>query len=392
MFDDNPISVFATLSCTRCEKEYDPERVQTVCQDPSCGRPLAARYALETMPRPTSAELAIARNDIWRFGKLMPLTPKTKIVSIGEGWTPLLKSSRLGQSAGFDDLWIKDESGNPTGSFKARGLGVAVTKALELGAETIAVPTAGNAGGAAAAYAARAGLGCVVAMPRDTPAMFKEEVVAFGAELIEHDGLLDECGKIVAEGKAAHGWYDVSTLKEPYRAEGKKTLGFEIAEQLSWQLPDVVVYPTGGGTGLIGMWKAWAELEAIGWIDSHRPRMYAVQADGCAPVVRAVESAAHRCTKVTNAATYAAGLRVPAPFADEWILAVLNRSRGGAIAVSDQAIREGAGEMSRMEGIYPAPEGGATWAAVKILLTRGDIKSDEKIVIVNTGSAYRYVL
>ncbi len=387
----NARSLFATLHCTRCEKEHDPSKLQTICSDPTCGRPLAARYSLKKSPRPTTAELASAPDTIWRLENLMPLTAKTEIITLGEGCTPLLQARRLASLDRVENLFIKDESGNPTGSFKARGLAMAVTKAKELGAEVVALPTAGNAGGAAAAYAARAGLECVVVMPTDTPPMFKKEARAFGATVIEHEGLIDDCGKIVAKGKKEQGWFDVSTLKEPYRVEGKKTLGTEIAEQMGWELPDVVVYPTGGGTGLIGMWKAWAELEALGWIGAHRPRMYAVQALGCAPVVEAFEKNAKRCEKVAGASTYAAGLRVPCPFADEWILEVLRRSDGGAVALSEDQIRKGADEISRMEGVLPAPEGGAAWAAVKVLAEIKSIQPRDNVVIVNTGSAYKYM-
>jgi threonine synthase len=321
----------------------------------------------------------------------MPLSDKTEIISLGEGGTPLFRAPRLGEQAGLENLWIKDESTNPTDSFKARGLSAAVTKALEIGATTIAIPTAGNAGSAAAAYAARAGLECVVVMPADTTPIFKKEVQAFGARLIECDGLIDECAKIVAKGKQTDGWYDVSTLKEPYRVEGKKTMGIEIAEQMGWKLPDVVVYPTGGGTGLLGMWKAWSELQALGWIDSARPRMYAVQPVGCSPVVNAFNEDKDRCEKIQGASTCALGLRVPRPFADEWILEVLRRSNGGALAVTDEQMLSAASEMSREEGVLASPEGGATWAAIRILLEKKLIDADERIVIINTASAYKYI-
>jgi len=384
-------SLFETLTCTRCGATHDHTTVQTVCQEPGCGRPLIARYALDELPRPAPGHDGTGAGPLWRFPELMPLTPGTDPVTLGEGGTPLLRARRLAAAAGLEELWLKDESGNPTGSFKARGLALAAIKAKELGAATIALPTAGNAGGAAAAYAARAGMGCAVVMPSDTPRVFKDEVVAFGGTLIEHEGLIDDCGKIVAERVAAEGWYDVSTLKEPYRVEGKKTMGIEIAEQLGWSLPDVVIYPTGGGTGLVGMWKAWAELEAVGWLGPARPRMFAVQASGCAPVVDAFVGGAERCERVEQAQTIAAGLRVPKPFADEWILAVLRKSGGGAVAVTDEQIAAGVERLARTEGIYAAPEVGATWAAVESLFERGDLAADERIVIVVTGSAYKYL-
>jgi threonine synthase len=291
----------------------------------------------------------------------------------------------------LENLWIKDESLNPTGSFKARGLAVAVTKAKEVGAKIIAVPTAGNAGAAAAAYAARADLECVVVMPADTPTAFKKDIALYGARLIECDGLIDECVKIVKQGKRQEGWYDVSTLKEPYRVEGKKTMGLEIAEQMGWELPDAVIYPTGGGTGLIGMWKAWSELEMLGWIDSKRPKMYAVQAYGCQPVVEAFEKGLDRMKKAKNAWTSAFGLRVPKPFADEWILQVIRESNGKAMTVTDDQMLAAAKDISQIEGILACPEGGATLAALYILLEEEFLKSDERVVIVNTGSATKYL-
>jgi threonine synthase len=388
---DDPSYLFETLICTRCGAEHEPTELQTTCARGGCGRPLAARYAVEPVPRPASGEREGAAGPLWRLPELMPIGPETDIVTLGEGGTPLLRATRLGQRSGLPDLWIKDESGNPTGSFKARGMAVAVTKAVELGAQAIAVPTAGNAGSAAAAYAARAGIDCVVVMPADTPPVFRREIADLGATLIEHDGLIDECGKIVAERAAAEGWFDVSTLKEPYRVEGKKTLGTEIAEQLGWELPDAIVYPTGGGTGLVGMWKAFNELGGIGWVHQQRPRMYAVQAAGCAPVVRAFDAGAKACARFENATTHAAGLRVPRPFADEWILAVLGRSNGGAIAVAEDEIREGVDELARVEGIYACPEGGAAWAGARKLRARGDIAAGERVVVVNTGSAYKYM-
>lgn len=327
---------------------------------------------------------------MWRWRALLPVSPTTRIATLGEGGTPLLRADRLGAQSGLSDLWIKDESGNPTGSFKARGLALAVTKAKELGARALALPTAGNAGSAAAAYAARAGIPCTVVMPKDTAPAFKAEVRAFGAELVEIDGLIDDCGAFVAAHEEARGWFDLSTFKEPYRVEGKKTLGFEIAEQLGFCLPDAVVYPTGGGTGLVAMWKAWNELEGCGLIGAARPRLFAVQAEGCAPLVRAFESGADRCEKVAGATTAALGLRVPKPFADEWILAVLRRSNGGAVAVAEEAIRQGVADLARCEGLAACPESGAALAGMRALIARGVIRAKDRVVVVSTGAGYNY--
>jgi len=291
----------------------------------------------------------------------------------------------------MSDVWIKEEGANPTGSFKARGLAAAVTMARALGATAIALPTAGNAGGAAAAYAARAGLQCHVFMPSDTPKVFRIECEAYGARVTLVDGLIDECDRLVASRKEAEGWFDVSTLKEPYRVEGKKTMGYELAEQLGFRLPDVIVYPTGGGTGLIGMWKAFDEMERLGWIGSARPRMVSVQAEGCAPIPRAFAEGALVSTRFENARTYASGLRVPKAFADDLVLAVLRDSKGTAVAVSDDEMRRGVSEIASSEGIFAAPEGGAAWAAVTRLLASGLLRRDERVVVFDTGTGYKYV-
>lgn len=321
---------------------------------------------------------------------MMPVEEPANVVSLGEGGTPLNRAIRLGARADFVDLWIKDESGNPTGSFKARGLSAAVSKAKELGFERIAVPSAGNAGGAAAAYAARAGMSCDVFLPRDTPPLFRAECERYGARVTMVDGLIDACGKLVAEGAAKGRWHDVSTLKEPYRVEGKKTMGYELAEEFGWDLPDAVIYPTGGGTGLIGMWKAFAEMERLGWIGPNRPRMIVVQAAGCAPVVKAFAGGKAVAERWEHAATYASGLRVPKPFADFLILAGIRESGGDAIAVTDDEMRAAEDEIGASEGLFVCPEGAATWAAAKKLAEERRLDRRSRIVLFNTGTGFKY--
>jgi threonine synthase len=321
---------------------------------------------------------------------MMPVEDPQNIVTLGEGGTPLLRADRLGTRAAFSDLWIKDESGNPTGSFKARGLSAAVSKAKELGFERIALPSAGNAGGAASAYAARAGMSCDVFLPRDTPALFRVECERYGARVTLVDGLIDACGKFVVAGAAEGKWHDVSTLKEPYRVEGKKTMGYELAEDLRWELPDAVIYPTGGGTGLIGMWKAFEEMERLGWIGSKRPRMIVVQAAGCAPVVKAFAEGKPAAERWENAATYASGLRVPKPFADFLILAYVRESGGEAVAVTDDEMRAADDEIGGAEGLFVCPEGAATWAAAKKLAAGGRLDRRSRVVLFNTGTGFKY--
>ena len=322
---------------------------------------------------------------------MMPVEEPENVVSLGEGGTPLLRAERLGTAGGFSDLWIKDESGNPTGSFKARGLSAAVSKGKELGFRHIAVPSAGNAGGAAAAYAARAAIECDVFLPEDTPGLFRVECERYGARVTLVPGLIDACGKLVAQGAAEGKWHDVSTLKEPYRVEGKKTLGYELAEDFDWKLPDAVVYPTGGGTGLIGMWKAFAEMERLGWIGAERPRMIAVQAAGCAPIPKAFAEGSQVAEKWENAQTYAAGLRVPRPFADFLILAILRESSGDAVTVTDEEMRAAEDEIGESEGMFVCPEGAATWAAAKNLVATGRLDPRSRIVLFNTGTGFKYV-
>ena len=325
---------------------------------------------------------------MWRYEEVMPAAEP---VTLGEGMTPLLRAHRLGERLALERLFIKDEGQNPTNSFKARGLSAAVTMARRLGIETIALPTAGNAGGAAAAYAARAGIRCVIAMPRDTPSAIVLECHAFGAEVHLIDGLISDCGAFIATNAAQNGWYEVSTLKEPYRIEGKKTMGYELWEAFDGTLPDVIVYPTGGGVGLIGMWKAFDELEAMGLIGSKRPRMIAAQAKGCAPIVRAFDRHESSSVMWDNAATVAAGLRVPKPLGDFLILADVYASHGEAVAVSDEELMAACVEMARLEGILAAPEGGAGLAAIRQLVARQKIEPTESVVLFNTGSGYKYL-
>lgn len=380
----------AHLECTACGATYSSERLHglSVC----CRKPLYARYDLPAVKArlPRSA-LAGRAPDLWRYAELLPVRDSAHAVRLGEGFTPLLDAPRLAARMGVRRAWIKDEAQNPTASFKARGLCLAISRALELGAREVALPSAGNAGGAAAAYAAAAGLTAHIVVPRETPRPIVEEIRALGANLELVDGLISDCGARVAEGVRAHGWFNLSTLKEPYRVEGKKTLGFELAEQLGWRLPDAVVYPTGGGTGLVGMWKAFAEMEALGWIGSERPKMISVQAAGCAPIVRAWQAGAETATPWEGAQTYAAGLRVPGAVGDFLILQALYASSGAATAVTDETMRHWTRLVGRDTGIFCAPEGAATAAAVPKLLAMNVISPDDEIVLFNTGSGLKYV-
>ena len=322
---------------------------------------------------------------------MMPVEYEENIITLGEGWTPLFKAKRLGELFGLSNLYLKDESLNPTGSFKARGMSAAISQAKEKGVKKIAIPTAGNAGGATAAYAAKAGQEAYVFMPDDTPDAFKIECEQYGAIVEKIDGLISDCGKIVAKRKEAEGWFDISTLKEPYRVEGKKTMGYELAEQLNWQLPDVIIYPTGGGTGIIGMWKAFQEMEELGWIDSKRPKIISVQAEGCAPIVRAFNEGLDNAPPFEGANTVASGLRVPSAIGDFLILQSIRDSNGYALAVSDDALLEGVTPLGKTEGIFAAPEAGATVPALEKLLENGQIQKDEQIVLFITGSGIKYV-
>jgi len=378
------------LECSFCHREYDAKRLQNVCVE--CGKPLLVRYDLKRIAKfLTRQALYARRSDLWRYREMLPVRREDNIVTLGEGWTPLLPAKRLGASMGMSQLLIKDESQNPTDSFKARGMSVAVSMAKELGAKKLAAPSAGNAAGALAAYCARAGLGAYLFMPRDTPRANVIECEVAGAHVTLVDGLITDCGAEVARRKESEGWFDVSTLKEPYRVEGKKTLGYEIAEQSEWNLPDVIIYPTGGGTGLVGMWKAFDELQQLGWIGEKRPRMISVQAAGCAPIVRAFDAGARFADEFENAHTVASGLRVPKAIGDFLILDAIRESGGTAIAVEDDELLEGSRELARTEGIFAAPEGGACVPALRKLLERGEVKPDERVVLFNTGSGIKYL-
>ncbi|MFN2415741.1 MAG: threonine synthase [Pyrinomonadaceae bacterium] len=378
------------LECAACGRTYEARRLHNLCAE--CGKPLLVRYDLGTAARTLTREsLKGRRADLWRYAEVLPVEREENIVSLGEGWTPLLTAGRLGASLGLRHLYIKDESQNPTQSFKARGMAAAVSMAKELGATKLAVPSAGNAAGALAAYAARAGLEAHIFMPRDTPRANVVECEQTGAHVTLLDGLITDCGAEVARRKEAEGWFDVSTLKEPYRVEGKKTLGYELAEQMNWELPDVVVYPTGGGTGLVGMWKAFAEMEAMGWIGSKRPRMVSVQSEGCAPIVRAFEEGRRFAPEFENAATVASGLRVPKAVGDFLILDALRESGGTAVAVSDDELLAAVREIGAAEGLFVAPEGAACLPALRKLVERGEVKEGERVVLFNTGAGVKYL-
>ena len=378
------------LECALCGRAYEARRLHNLCTE--CGRPLLVRYDLERAARTLTREsLKGRRADLWRYAEVLPVEREENIVSLGEGWTPLLRAERLGASLGMRHLYIKDESQQPTQSFKARGMTAAVSMAKELGATKLAVPSAGNAAGALAAYAARAGLEAHIFMPRDTPRANVVECEQTGAHVTLMDGLITDCGAEVARRKEAEGWFDVSTLKEPYRVEGKKTMGYELAEQSGWTLPDVIVYPTGGGTGLIGMWKAFDEMERMGWIDSKRPRMVTVQAAGCAPIVRAFENGERFAEEFPDAHTTASGLRVPRAIGDFLILDALRASGGAAVAVTDEELLSAASEIGAAEGIFAAPEGAACLPALRKLLDAGQVQRDERVVLFNTGAGVKYL-
>jgi threonine synthase len=378
------------LECAACGLEHEAQRLQNLCRE--CGKPLLVRYDLERAGRSLTIEsLSGRRADMWRYREVLPVENDQNVVTLGEGWTPLLRTYRLGQKLGLRNLYIKDESQNPTQSFKARGMTTAVSTAKELGARKLAVPSAGNAAGALAAYSARAGLECFIFMPRDTPRANVVECEQTGARVTLMDGLITDCGAEVGRRKEAEGWFDVSTLKEPYRIEGKKTLGYELAEQLNWTLPDVIIYPTGGGTGLIGMWKAFDEMEKMGWIGPERPRMVTVQAAGCAPIVRAFEEGKRFAEEFPSAATIASGLRVPRAIGDFLIIDALRDSGGTAIAVTDEELIAATHEIGAVEGLFCAPEGAACLPALRKVIEAGQVKPEECVVLFNTGAGVKYL-
>ncbi len=378
------------LACSKCQARYVPRRIHHLCT--ACGGPLLVHYDLDQARREWSRDaVAGGLNSMWRYAPLLPASRPDSIVSLGEGMTPLIATPRLGDRLGATRLFVKDEGLNPTGTFKARGLSCAVTMARELGAKRLAIPSAGNAAGALAAYAAAAGLEAHIFMPRDVPASNFIECKMYGAEVTLVDGLISDCGRIVAERAPREGWYDVSTLKEPYRIEGKKTMGLELAEQMDWKLPEAIFYPTGGGVGIIGMWKAFDELERLGWIGAERPKMIAVQAAGCQPMVRAFEQGAEQAEFWPNATTVAAGLRVPKPVGDRLILEAARRSGGTCLAVTDEDLLDAGLLLAQTEGLFICPEGAACIAALEKLLRSGFLKKDERIVIYNTGSGLKYL-
>ena len=382
-------SALTHLQCSGCGREHDADRLQNLC--PDCGKVLLARYDLQRAARTLTKESVAARpRGMWRWRELLPVRDSRHIVSLGEGDSPLLPVPRLGARAGLKRLLLKDEGSNPTGSFKARGISAGVSRARELGARELALPTAGNAGGALAAYAARAGLKAHVFMPLDAPELNKKESGISGAEVVLVRGLINDCGAWIRKRAAEEGWFDLSTLKEPYRAEGKKTMGLELVEQLGWSVPDVVVYPTGGGTGLVGIWKALEELEQLGWIGSKRPRMIAVQTEGCAPIVRAFQQGLDHAPAIADARTRISGLRVPAAVADSIMLGLIRRSGGTALTVTDDEALEGMREIASSEGIFAAPEAGAVWAGIQKLVASGTIDRNEQIVLMNTGTGLKY--
>jgi len=389
--------VHTSLKCAACGELHAVDSPQNVCL--RCGRPLLAEYRLDELAEKfTPAQVRSRRErSLWKFAEVLPVSHSKDAISMGEGVTPLLSVRGRGPLANFRRLFVKDESFNPTGSFKARGMSAAMTRAKALGTRTVALPSAGNAGGAAAAYAARAGMQCVVLMPEDTPASNILEATVAGARVVLVKGLINDCGKLVRQACERFGWFDLSTLKEPFRVEGKKTMGYELAFDFAEQgesgrlnLPDVIFYPTGGGTGLIGMWKAFDEMERLGWIDRRRPRMVAVQAENCAPIVRAFQQGLQHAEVFPNASTVASGLRVPAAIGDFLMLQAIRVSKGTAIAVSDQDLLAGTIEMSQAFGNFVCPEAGAVWSAARRLAEERWIGPDERIVLFNTGTGLKY--
>jgi len=377
------------LECSLCSKNFEAGSIRNLCE---CGGPLLVRYDLARLRTEWPREsLKSAVNSMWRYAPALPVQSRDSIVSLGEGMTPLLPARRTGARIGAHDLLVKDEGLNPTGSFKARGLSCAISMCVELGVKVLAIPSAGNAASALSAYAAAAGLEAHIYMPVDVPQANFIECKAYGAHVTLVDGLISDCGRIVGERCKSEGWFDISTLKEPYRIEGKKTMGYEVAEQLNWTLPGAILYPAGGGVGMIGMWKAFAEMEALGWIGSQRPKMIAVQAEGCQPIVRAFQEGAEASRFWAGASTVASGLRVPKPLGDRLTLQAVRESCGCAIAVSDRDLMDAAIRLASEEGIFAAPEGAACVAAAERLVREGFLKLDEKIVVYNTGSGLKYL-
>ena len=383
------MSFVSHVECTICGARHDAKRLLTVCE--KCGQMLAVRYDLERVKASVTKDgLRQRAPGMYRFRELTPVDDAEERVTLGEGGTPLLELPRLASRFGIRKLWAKDDGQNPTGSFKARGLGMAITRARTLGAKGFVIPSAGNAGGAAAVYAARCGLPCIVIVPRGTPSAAVAEAQIAGARVFTIEGSIATAGRVVAKVSPQLGWFDLSTLKEPYRLEGKKTIGLELAEQLEWRMPDILLYPTGGGTGLLGIPKGYEELRAMGWLSGQLPRLFAVQAEGCAPVVKAFAAGAETTTAWENPTTHAAGLRVPSPFAGRQMLRLLRETRGGALAVGDQAIQEAQRLIARTEGIWTAPESAALVAALEMLRDRGEAPRDAEIMLIFTGAGLKY--
>lgn len=381
--------MYAThLQCPRCGQTYETEQIVNLCE---CGSPLLVKYDLEKVKAAlTKDDLTSREPSLWRYRQLLPVKKTENIVTMGEGMTPLIRLDKIGGQLGLSSLYLKDEGVLPTGTFKARGAAVGVSRAKELGAKTVIMPTNGNAGGAWSAYCARAGLKAVIVMPQDAPLINRVECAAVGADLYLVDGLISDAGKIVTRALAENQWYDVSTLKEPYRIEGKKTMGLEIAEQFQWNPPDVIVYPTGGGVGIIGIYKALTELAQLGWIDGKFPRLVAVQADGCAPIVKAWQENKTESQFWPNAKTIAFGLTVPKAIGDFLVLEAIYKTNGCALAVSDEDILKAQNDIASKEGLFICPEGAATLAAARQLTTTGWIKPHEKVVLLNTGTGLKY--
>jgi threonine synthase len=378
------------LECTACGATYSADELQTVC--PVCGKVLYARYDLDRARTEFSRDALAGRPaSMWRYHELMPVRDEANIVTLGEGMTPHLPMPGAGRRLGLTQVFCKEEGLNLTGSFKARGLSAAISKAKELGVRTIAMPSAGNAASAAAAYCARAHIELYLVMPVDAPQTNKAECFIYGSHTYLIHGLITDAGQALRKAGASRGWFDMSTLREPYRAEGKKTLGYELAEQLGWTLPDVIIYPTGGGTGIVGMWKAFAEMEALGWIGSKRPRMVVVQAAGCAPMVRAYQEGTEHAEPWRNAQTIAAGLRVPQAIGDYLILRAVRESGGTAYSVTDESILGDMQELAREDGLFACPEGAATYGALKAMVRDGLVGKDERVVLFNTGAGLKYV-
>lgn len=383
------VSFVTELYCSKCSNRYNIDTIITLCE---CGAPILVDYDYQKAASSLTKESLSDRDStMWKYEEVLPVINSENIVTLGEGGTPLLHSSRIGDELGMPYLYFKDETANPTGSFKARGLGMAVSRAKELGLNKLIIPTAGNAGSALAAYAARGGLECKIIMPEDVPAPFMVDGVYHGARIELVKGSIKDCGLLAAERVANEGWFSIATLKEPYRIEGKKTMGYELAEQFNFKLPDVIIYPAGGGTGLIGMWKAFDEMEKIGWIDNSRPKMVAVQAEGCAPIPKAFEDGNDHAEEWPNPSTLAAGLRVPGAVGDFLMLRAVRDSGGFALAVSDKSLMESSRELASKEGIFSSPEGGASLSCLKELLGSGFISKTDKVVVFITGSGYKYL-